>query len=44
MIGKMERVDLREVWKNEVKDFTSWLFENLEILGEELNIIINNKN
>jgi len=44
MIGKMERVDLREVWKNEAKDFTSWLFENLEILGEELNIIINNKN
>jgi hypothetical protein len=44
MIGKMERVGLREVWKNEAKDFTSWLFENFEMLGEELNIIINNKN
>lgn len=40
MIGKMERVDLREVWKNEARDFTSWLFDNIEILGEELNISI----
>lgn len=38
MIGKMERVDLREVWKKEVKDFNSWLFENIEILAEELDI------
>ena len=38
MIGKMERVDLRKVWKNEVKDFSSWLFENIEILAEELDI------
>ena len=36
MIGKMERVPLREVWKKEAKDFTTWLFENLEVLGEEL--------
>jgi len=40
MIGKMERVDIREVWRDEAKDFTSWLFDNIEILGEELNIII----
>lgn len=38
MVGRMERVELREVWKNEAKDFTSWLYENLEILGEELDI------
>jgi len=38
MIGKMERVDLRKVWKNEVKDFSNWLFENIEILAEELDI------
>jgi len=36
----MKRVDLREVWKNEARDFTSWLFDNIEILGEELNISI----
>jgi len=38
MIGRMERVDLREVWKNEARDFTTWLFENIEVLGDELNI------
>ncbi len=38
MIGKMEKVDLREVWKNEARDFTSWLFDNIDILGDELNI------
>lgn len=34
----MESVPLREVWKKEAKDFTSWLFENLEILAEELDL------
>lgn len=38
MVGKMERVDLQMVWKKEAKDFTSWLFENLDILGEELDL------
>ncbi len=36
----MERVDLREVWKNEVRNFTSWLFDNIDILGDELNVSI----
>ena len=38
MIGRIEKVRLREVWKKEAKDFTSWLFDNIEILGEELDI------
>lgn len=38
MVGRMDHVPLRDVWKKEAKDFTSWLFENLEILGEELNL------
>jgi len=38
MIGRIEKVPLREVWKKEAKDFTTWLFENLEVLGEELDI------
>lgn len=38
MIGKIEKVSLREVWRKEAKDFTSWLFDNIEILGEELDI------
>lgn len=38
MVGKIEKVALREVWKHEAKDFTTWLFENIEVLGEELDI------
>ena len=38
MIGRMEKVPLREVWKNEAKDFTTWLFDNLEVIGEELDM------
>lgn len=36
----MERVYLREVWKNEVRNFTSWLFDNIDILGDELSVSI----
>jgi len=36
IIGKLERVPLRQVWQNEARDFTSWLAENLEVLGETL--------
>ncbi|MBA7479450.1 hypothetical protein ES707_14884 [subsurface metagenome] len=38
MIGKIERVSIREVWKNEARGFTTWLFDNIEVLGEELDI------
>jgi hypothetical protein len=38
MVGKMEKVPLREVWKNEAKDFSSWLFDNLEVLGDEIDL------
>ena len=24
-LGKIEKVDIRELWKNEAKDFTKWL-------------------
>ena len=32
--SKLEKVDLREVWKHEALDFTNWLAkpENLELL------------
>jgi len=38
MIGRVERVPLREVWRNEEYDFTKWLLENLDLLGEEIGI------
>ena len=37
-LGKLESVDLREVWRNEADNFTPWLAkqENLDDLGETL--------
>lgn len=43
-LGKFKKVALREIWKHEALDFTNWLAldENLELLGEELEIGISN--
>lgn len=38
MIGKLQRVPLREVWKNEATDFTRWLRENIDVLNEVLDL------
>lgn len=38
MIGKIERVPLRDVWKHEAIDFTRWLEENVEVLNEILDL------
>lgn len=35
-IGKMERVVLREVWPHEAHGFTTWLRDNLDILGDTI--------
>ncbi len=35
-IARLEPVDLRDVWRNEANDFTPWLAENLDRLGEAL--------
>jgi len=41
MIGKIERVPLRDVWKHEALDFTTWLEENVDVLNDviDLNLI-----
>jgi hypothetical protein len=38
MIGKVDRVKLREVWRNEAKDFTKWLEENIDVLNDITNL------
>ena len=34
MIGKIERISLREVWKNESRDFTPWLEKEYKVLED----------
>ena len=34
MIGRLQRVALREVWKHEALDFTRWLVENPDVLSD----------
>jgi uncharacterized protein DUF4268 len=41
-IGKLERVELRDVWKHEATDFTRWLEENIDVLNEVLDITLSN--
>ena len=42
MIGKIERLPLREVWKREAFDFTTWLQDNIDILSESLDLNLSN--
>ncbi len=35
-LGKLRRIDAREVWKHEAHDFTPWLKEHIGLLGEAL--------
>ena len=39
-IGKIKRVKLREVWRHEAKDFTTWLQDNIEILNDILDVTL----
>lgn len=42
MIGKLLRVPLREVWKNEALDFTPWLRDNIDVLNDVLDLSLSN--
>ncbi len=37
-IGKIHRVPLREVWKHEAHDFTTWLQDNLDVVNDALDL------
>ena len=38
MIGRIQRVPLREVWKHEALDFTTWLQRNVDLVGEVIDL------
>jgi len=42
MIGKIKRVPLREVWRHEARDFTTWLQTNIDILCEVIDMELTN--
>lgn len=42
MIERITRVQLRDVWKHEARNFTTWLQENIDILKEEIGLEILN--
>ena len=37
-LGRIEKVDLREVWPHEASDFTPWLAEHMSELGDALGL------
>ena len=37
-IGTLKKVELREIWSREDKDFTIWLSDNLDILAETIGL------
>lgn len=42
MIGRLERLPLREVWKHEAYDFTQWLQDNIDVLNTALRVTLVN--
>ena len=38
MIGRLERVSLREVWPHEAQDFTPWFAENIDELNNAIDL------
>jgi hypothetical protein len=38
VIGKIQRVPLREVWKHEALDFTTWLQGNIDVVSDVVNV------
>lgn len=37
-LGTIEKVDVRTIWQHEASDFTPWLADNLDMLGDALGV------
>lgn len=37
-IGRIETLELRDVWRHEAHGFTRWLYDNLDVLGDAIGI------
>lgn len=42
MIGRLQRVPLREVWRHEALDFTTWLQNNYDLLNDVMDMSLAN--
>jgi RecB family endonuclease NucS len=42
VVGRIDRLALREVWAHEALDFTTWLEQNIDALNEVLDFEIEN--
>jgi len=42
MIGKIQKVHLREIWRHEAQDFTTWLQANIDVLNSVLPFQLSN--
>ena len=41
-IGKIERVNLRDVWKHEAIGLSTWLETNIDVINEQLGLELSN--
>lgn len=42
IVGKIEKVALRDIWKHEAQDFTTWLQNNIDVLNSVLDFHLSN--
>jgi hypothetical protein len=42
LIGKLEPVELRQLWKHEERGFSAWLEANLDVLGQAIGLALQN--
>jgi hypothetical protein len=42
MVGKLQRVQLREVWKHEAHNFTAWLETNIDVVNDATGLHLDN--